>query len=107
MSESRLTLITGQLLEEDSALTLSELCRASGCPAEEVRRLVDEGVIETRGEEPLRWRFQAIAIRRVQSAQRLRRDLGVNLAGAALALDLLDELDHLRLRLRRLERGEV
>lgn len=106
MSESRLTLITGQLLEEESALTLGELCRACDCPAEEVLRLVEEGVIEPRGPEPRRWRFQAVSIRRVRSARRLRRDLGVNLAGAALALDLIDELDRLRLRLQRLERGE-
>jgi chaperone modulatory protein CbpM len=33
----------------------------------------------------------------------LRRDLGVNWAGAALALDLLDELQELRARLRRFE----
>jgi chaperone modulatory protein CbpM len=30
---------------------------------------------------------------------RLQRDLGVNLAGAALAIDLLDQLDELRRRL--------
>jgi chaperone modulatory protein CbpM len=34
---------------------------------------------------------------------RLRRDLNLNLAGTALALDLLDELEHLRERLRALE----
>ena len=31
---------------------------------------------------------------------RLQRDLGVNLAGAALALELMDELDGLRAQLR-------
>jgi chaperone modulatory protein CbpM len=38
----------------------------------------------------------------VRCALRLERDLGVNLAGAALALDLLDELNRLRARQRRL-----
>jgi chaperone modulatory protein CbpM len=105
MSESNPNLIRGQLLEEDAVLSLVELCRACGCPVEEVVQLVDEGVIEPRGAEPRRWRFQAVSIRRVQSARRLRRDLGVNLAGAALALELLDELDRLRRRLQRLEHG--
>ena len=34
---------------------------------------------------------------------RLQHDLRVNLAGAALALDLLDEIDQLRARLRALD----
>ena len=34
---------------------------------------------------------------------RLQRDLDLNLAGTALALDLLDELEQLRERLRALE----
>jgi chaperone modulatory protein CbpM len=33
----------------------------------------------------------------------LQRDLGVNLAGAALALDLLEELQQLRARISRLQ----
>jgi chaperone modulatory protein CbpM len=37
-------------------------------------------------------------VQRVQTAIRLQQDLGVNLAGAALALDLLEELQELRCR---------
>ena len=106
MSESNPNLVRGQLLEEDAVLSMVELCNACGCPEEEVVQLVEEGVIEPRGAEPRRWQFYAVSIRRVQCARRLRRDLGVNLAGAALALELIEELDRLRLRLQRLEHGE-
>ena len=41
--------------------------------------------------------FSAIELRRARTAMRLQRDLGVNLAGIALILDLLDEVDTLRL----------
>ena len=105
MSETNAELIRGQLLEDDVHLSLGELCRACCCPAEEVLRFVEEGVIEPHGTEPRRWRFEAISVRRISSVQRMRRDLGVNLAGAALALELIDELDRLRRRLQRLERG--
>ena len=64
---------------------------------------MEEGVIEPLGREPRAWRFEAVCVRRVSRAQRLRRDLGVNLAGAALAVELLEELDRLRARLRRYE----
>ena len=48
------------------------------------------------GSSPRQWRFGLREIHRVQTAQRLIRDLQVNLAGAALALDLLEELEELR-----------
>lgn len=92
-----------QLLDELSELTLRELCIACGLPAEHIRALVDEGIIEPHGPEPA-WRFSGICVRRVRRVYALERDLGVNLAGAALALDLLEEIEQLRARLRRLER---
>ena len=69
---------------------------------ERVVTLVEEGIVEPRGRDPARWRFQGVSVRRVRCAVRLERDLGVNVAGAALALDLLDELQLLRARLQRL-----
>jgi chaperone modulatory protein CbpM len=68
-----------------------------------VYELVEEGVLEPAGRDPQRWRFHGISVRRVRCAQRLEQDLGVNVAGAAVVLDLLEELERLRSRLRRLE----
>jgi chaperone modulatory protein CbpM len=42
---------------------------------------------------------------RVRSALRLQRDLGVNLAGIALALDLMEELESLRAELKKMQHG--
>lgn len=92
------------VLDEDYHLTLGDLCRICGITAEQVLALVEEGVIEPSAREP--WRFQAISIRRVRCAYHLHRDLGINLAGAALAVELLEEIEQLRARLRRLERME-
>ena len=103
MSEQERISIRGTIVEADTAFSLGELCRACAVSAEDVIRLVEEGVIEPRGREPRAWRFEAVCVRRVSRAQRLRRDLGLNLAGAALAVDLLEELDRLRTRLRRYE----
>jgi chaperone modulatory protein CbpM len=93
--------LAAELVEEDTELSLADLCRACQLPAERVFELVDEGVIEPLGREPARWRFRAVSVRRVRCVQRLERDLGINVAGAALVLDLLDELERLRGRLRR------
>jgi chaperone modulatory protein CbpM len=47
------------------------------------------------------WRFSGGTVVRVRSALRLQRDLGVNLAGIGLALDLMEELEGLRAQLHR------
>ena len=88
------------ILEEQQDLSLDELCRACSTEIDELVALVDEGVIAPRGAEPAGWRFTGVQLRRARVAVRLQRDLGVNTAGAALALQLMDELDELRARLR-------
>ena len=64
--------------------------------------LVDEGVLTPMGQTPDYWRFTGLHLHRASVAVRLQRDLGINLAGAALALHLMDEMDTLRAQLRQL-----
>jgi chaperone modulatory protein CbpM len=96
--------LSGDLLEEDVELSLAQICRACRLSAEQIVELVDQGVIDPSGQEPVSWRFQGISLRRVRFTQHMQRDLGINTPGAALALDLLDELEQLRSRLRRFEK---
>ncbi len=90
---------SGHVIEEASGFTLIELCQACGVDAEEVRVWVLEGVLEPVGQGPHDWCFAGGALRRARLATRLARDLEVNAAGVALALDLLDEIAELRSRL--------
>lgn len=101
--ETKTTVITGTILEEEVVLTLAELCRASRLSAERVIDLVQEGIVDPCGESPENWRFTGVSLRRIRCAKRLKDDLGVNTPGVALALDLLDELEQMRARLSRLE----
>ncbi|MEZ5738917.1 MAG: chaperone modulator CbpM [Burkholderiaceae bacterium] len=87
---------------EEPELTLAQVCQACAVSEELLIAMVTEGVIEPRGPAPAQWRFSLTTIWRVRRALRLERDLGVNTAGAALALDLLDELEQLRSQLRRM-----
>ncbi|MDP3539481.1 MAG: chaperone modulator CbpM [Azonexus sp.] len=99
-SEKMLPQLSAIILEEQTELTLAEVCRACAVRAEFIVELVDEGVLAPLGREPHRWRFSGTHLRRATVALRLQRDLGINLAGAALALQLLDEVEILRARLR-------
>lgn len=95
--------LNGILIEETSTFTLHELSRVCGKPSEWIIALVNEGVIDPVGDEPSHWQFHAYCLRRVRIVQRLESDLGLNLQGAALAIDLLEELEELRKRLEVLE----
>lgn len=92
--------ITGFILEENTTLGLRELSSACAVQADYIVELVEEGVIEPVSYRRRRWRFTGESLTRARRAVALQRDLGLNHQGAALALDLLDELDRLRARLR-------
>ncbi len=97
------TLYQGIIAEEEFELSLGELCRACAVDAEWIITLVEEGVIEPHASTPDKWRFSGMSLQRARKIKRLQFDLGINLAGAALALELLDEIENLRERLATLE----
>ena len=88
------------ILDDAEEITLADLSRACRVHAEWVIELIEEGVIEPRGPGRPQWRFAATTVVRVEKARRLQNDLGVNLAGVALALQLLDRIDALEARVR-------
>jgi chaperone modulatory protein CbpM len=71
---------------------------------EYIIELVDEGIVEPMGHqrEQQQWSFTGKSLIRARKARRLQQDLGVNLAGAAVVLDMMEEIEQLRERLRRL-----
>jgi len=91
--------ISGELLGNDALFTMEELCRSCRLDVEHVVEFVREGVLEARGRDQARWRFEFSSIRRARTAARLQRDLGVNPAGAALALELLERIAELERKL--------
>lgn len=98
----------GELMEELTDISLHEFCRACGAQEHIIIELVNEGVLEGLTENQYQgvesWRFTGIHLRQAKIATRLQRDLGVNLAGAALALQLMDEIDFLKRRISRIDR---
>lgn len=97
---SKLTL-QGQLIDEETLITLEELCRHCTVQTDEVITMVKEGILDPRDGSPdpdsaLKWHFHISSVRRVRTTVHLQRDLGVNLPGAALALELLDRIAELQ-----------
>jgi chaperone modulatory protein CbpM len=101
------TTLLAELIDEQTTFTLADLCRACAVEAELIEALVAHGIIEPSGSRGLHWRFPASSLRRTRVTLHLQRDLGVNLAGAALALDLLERIQELDAKLGAISHGEM
>jgi chaperone modulatory protein CbpM len=91
--------IAGTLFDETAVLSLRELSRICSVDERHIVEFVEEGVlnvIEVRRE----WQFTGAALRRARLAVRLQRDLELNLAGVALAVELIEEIEQLRRQLK-------
>lgn len=93
--------IAMQVLDEHLRLSLTEVCGICDTRHDTIVEMVREGVVEPLDLRAPEWTFTGRGVTRIRRALRLRRDLDVNLAGAALALDLLDEIEALKRRLNR------
>ncbi len=80
-------------------LDLNELCRFCDVESHWIIELVDLGVLEPQDIGAKEWRFQGVNIVRAKKARRLNRDLGINAAGVAMVIELLEERDQLVRRL--------
>ena len=93
-----------QVSAEGEWLSLTQVCRASQIDFDVVIELAELGLVTPRGSEPEEWQVSARELVRLRTAARLMRDLGVNVTGAALAVELLEARRELEGRLRALER---
>ena len=88
----------------DEPLTFDVVAETVGARRTLIARLVQQGLIETLDgpkDEPLVPRRAVVQLRRMQ---RLRRDLGVNFAGAAIILDLVGRIEQLNRELAEMHR---
>jgi len=88
----------GEVIGEGDLVSIADLCRSCTVEIQTITTLVSEGILEPRGNDVEHWQFSVGSLRRVKTVIHLQRDLGVNLAGAALALDLLDRIAELERR---------
>jgi chaperone modulatory protein CbpM len=99
MNNSEEYALQGSILDDSVELTLQDLSRMCAVDENHIVEFVEEGVLATIRVVP-QWQFGGSALRRARLALRLQRDLEINLAGVALALDLMEELELLRRELR-------
>ena len=90
-----------RVLAAEETVELTVVARQAGVKTVHVRRYLQFGLFEPHPSAPADApRFDPSSAARVARAERLRRDLGLNYAGAVLVSELLDRISELEARLR-------
>jgi DNA-binding transcriptional MerR regulator len=80
----------------DRQLTVEALAERAGMHPAMVERFVACGLLEPSAREGDRLFFDAAVVPRLRTIRRLRENLGINVAGVAVILDLLEKLQALQ-----------
>jgi len=88
----------------DGTISLVEIVSCTNIDQRRVVEMVDAGLLDPVGDVIEQWQFAARDLRRIRTAARLMNDLDVNLAGAVLILDLIEERDALLKRIAMLQK---
>lgn len=91
-----------EVLSSDRIYSLSELCTICRIDESTVIEYIDYGVIVS--ESTSVYHFSQPQLERLLRGTRLQRDLELNHAGVALALDLLETIDRLKRDMDKLKR---
>ena len=100
----KIPVLIPDIVNQSDTFTLEQFCSVCRIAPQLVTEMVEEGVIEPHGASKSEWMFTYSAVIRIQRACRLQHDLEINLPGVALSVDLLEEIDQLRLELKKLQR---
>ena len=90
----------------DAPYSLEELARLADVSPALAQRYFDEGLIRpVAGNERTAWFFDDDALYELRVIQRLRRELGLNIAGVAIVRELQRQIAELKAEIEVLRRG--
>jgi hypothetical protein len=107
MSRGEPTFTRATEFDMDEPVTAEVVAEAVGARATLVVRLARSGLLETVKGEAGEQLLPRRAVLRLRRMQRLRRDLGVNVAGASVIIDLVERILRLDRELGELRRRAV
>jgi chaperone modulatory protein CbpM len=104
MAEKSEVVIFADYSHAERPLSLREFLEITHLAPEQVHELVHYDIIHPATNQLEQWQFDLQQLQRATRALRLQRDLEVNLAGVAILLDLLDEMENMRAQLSLMEK---
>ena len=96
--------VKGIIIETQTPLTLNELAHAMNIRVEIVVEMVENHLVMPSGKTPEDWAFDDVCFKRVKRAVSFHQDLEINLPGIAMALDLIDKIEHLETQIETLKK---
>ena len=97
-------LLAGTIVDETTEISIEQLSVFCSVRRERIVSLVEEGVLEPvarrRSRRANEWRFAGNSLKRAARAIRLQRELDIDISALGLVLDLLEEIEALRRRVR-------
>ncbi|MFT5452566.1 MAG: chaperone modulatory protein CbpM [Enterobacterales bacterium] len=90
-------LIQGDILDHNISIKSADFSRVCQVSETFLFELIEEGILEPEMNSEELY-FSGLYISRVKKANRLSSDLGINIAGIALILDLLEKIEQLENR---------
>lgn len=97
----------GRLIDNEKPLTMIQVCDRCRVNPQEIMDMIEEGMIQPGHRLGKSIRFSLGALERIQKIQRLKAELELSLAGTALAIQLLDRIAELELKLKYHRRQEI
>ncbi len=82
--------------QRDDRISLDALAERTGIPPQRIADYVELGLLEPCERVGERLWFTPVGLVRLRCIERLRRELGINLTGIAVVLDLLDRIQRLQ-----------
>lgn len=98
------TMIMGMLVDDHSSVSFVDVCEKQGISEDVLLDMLEHGLLPEVISPDRQVEFDLNMLNRIQSACRLQVDLGLNVPGVVLALELMDELEQLHSELSVLQR---
>lgn len=87
--------LIGVLIEDSETMSYTEVCHKYNIPKELLLEMMEYGLFSNHSSQIEQLQLHPKELRRIESAFRLHRDLGINLPGVVLAIELLEKIEHL------------
>ena len=84
------------MTNENIVYTTQAICHGHKLNQDSINEMVSWGIADPLGSKPGKWLFTQKDSDRIGRALRFRKELDINIPGAALALQLLEEINTLR-----------
>lgn len=86
---------SGQTSENWFCLSLADVTHSFGVSSQVILEIINEGIVDSVQNEEGELIFSNDSLVRIKKVLQFKEDLGINIAGSALVLELLQEIEHL------------